>query len=125
MLSLELSLGFVDGQVCLVCLQMDNFCLFLCQQTDKPQTSICMMSKRKHINKNCLGICFPFERAAYVYTYTETAAYIDIQYTENRTNRKRQFYLLLQTKNGNGKLPFFWLQTGMENRSLNSFVDQR
>jgi hypothetical protein len=31
----------IDGQVCLVCLvplvrlQMDNFCLFLCKQTDK------------------------------------------------------------------------------------------
>ncbi len=37
---------FIDGQDRLVRLQMDNFRLFFCQQTDKPQTTVCTMSKR-------------------------------------------------------------------------------
>ncbi len=36
----------------LVCLHMDNFCLFLRQQTDKWQYSVCTMSKRQMINPN-------------------------------------------------------------------------
>ncbi len=35
----------IDGQVHLVRLQSDNFCLFLCQQMDKRQTSVCTMRK--------------------------------------------------------------------------------
>ncbi len=41
---------FIDGQVRLVRLQMDNFRLILCQQTDKQQTSVCTMSKRQTVN---------------------------------------------------------------------------
>ncbi len=40
----------VDGQirlVHLVSLQTDNFRWFPCQQTDKQQTSICIMNKRE------------------------------------------------------------------------------
>jgi hypothetical protein len=44
---------FIERQVSLVrvvrhlvLLQTDNFRLFLRQQADKPQTSVCMMSKR-------------------------------------------------------------------------------
>jgi hypothetical protein len=36
----------VDGQARLDRLKMDNFCLFLDQQMDKRQTSICAMRKR-------------------------------------------------------------------------------
>jgi hypothetical protein len=41
----------IDGQVRLVRLQMDNFRLILCQQTDKQQTSVCTMSKRQTVNR--------------------------------------------------------------------------
>jgi hypothetical protein len=35
----------IDGQVRLVHLKTDNFCLFLRNQMDKQQNSVCMMSK--------------------------------------------------------------------------------
>jgi hypothetical protein len=38
--------NIIDGQVCLVRVQMDNFHLFLHTQADNQQTSVCMMSKR-------------------------------------------------------------------------------
>jgi hypothetical protein len=37
--------GDVDGQVRLVLLKADNFHLFLCEQMEKRQTSVCTMSK--------------------------------------------------------------------------------
>ncbi len=51
----------IDGEVRLlrsVCLQMNNFRLFLHQQSDKRQTSVCTMSK--WIKENHLGIHFLF-----------------------------------------------------------------
>jgi hypothetical protein len=36
----------IDGQVRLVRLQTDNFCLFLLKQTDKRRNSVCKISKR-------------------------------------------------------------------------------
>ena len=35
----EVNLCWIDGQICLDRSQTDNFRLFLCQQTDKSQTS--------------------------------------------------------------------------------------
>ncbi len=40
---------YVDGQVCLIHLKMDNFSLFLRQQKDKRQTSVWTMSKQVNI----------------------------------------------------------------------------
>ncbi len=65
----------IDRQVSfihLVHLQTDNFCLFLCQQTDKRQTS--NLHKEQTVNrlKNITWASvfhFPFETAACVYTY--------------------------------------------------------
>jgi hypothetical protein len=43
---------------------MENFRLFLHQQMDERQTSVCTMSNGKLMTENRLGFHFPFEMAA-------------------------------------------------------------
>jgi hypothetical protein len=50
----------IDGQVRLVCLQTDNFHLFLCQQKNTGQTFLAQWANGKHIKENCLGFHFLF-----------------------------------------------------------------
>ncbi len=54
----------IDWQVCLVRLvhlHKNNFRLFLREQTDKRQISICTMSKQETIRLNYLGFNFPLD----------------------------------------------------------------
>jgi hypothetical protein len=66
------------GQVRLVRLQIPR--LFLSQQTDKQQTSVCTMANGKRVTENCLGFrfLFLFETAAYVHIYICMFIYIFI-----------------------------------------------
>ncbi len=52
--------AYIDGQVRLVRLQMDNFRLFLHQQTDKRQLLLARWANSKRIKENYLGFRFPF-----------------------------------------------------------------
>jgi hypothetical protein len=50
--------GTIDGHVCLVHLQMDNFRLFLRKQMDKLQTFVGTRGNGKRIKENCRSSVF-------------------------------------------------------------------
>jgi hypothetical protein len=59
----------IDGQVRLVhlvCLQMNDFRLYFCQQTDKQQISICTVSKRQG---NSPGLLCSLLKWQHIYIY--------------------------------------------------------
>jgi hypothetical protein len=94
------------GQVRLVRLQIPR--LFLSQQTDKQQTSVCTMANGKRVTENCLGFrfLFLFETAAYVYIYVclFTFMYIYI-YICIYLYKYKYVYCVRQEESGSANLP--------------------
>jgi hypothetical protein len=110
------------GQVSLVCsvhLQTDNFCLFLCKQTDKQQP-FARWANSKWTKKNWLG----FRR--YIYKYISKYILLFQYYTENGTHRKRQLsFVCCKQKKETENFHLFSANGKQNNRTLFSLVSRR
>jgi citrate lyase synthetase len=82
----------------LVCLQMDNFHLFLCQQTDKQQTFVCTIRKQYTDERKSPEIPFSVKRQ-HIYILKWQHIYIYWLQTKLKTSVD-----LLQIETENGSL---------------------
>jgi hypothetical protein len=102
----------IDGQVRLIRLQTDNFCLILHQQTDKWQNYVWTNAKWASV------FCFPFEPATHTYIYRYICIYIHIYVYIFYIFYISIYIYMLQFQYtyiyGNSKLPFVFCKQKTE-----------